>query len=143
MKLNGLIDTQTEIVKQTASIIPFLVKTAVVCGIGYYVYYRFTTRFISLKENSKFPTGNVTLAQAKSRADSIKGSIGWVSNDFNNVADNLQGLNYNGFIRVYNAFGQQTGTLLGGDLNLIEWIQNQFTQYQVEQLSSLLNGAFF
>jgi hypothetical protein len=143
MKLNGLIDTQTEIVKQTASIIPFLVKTAVVCGIGYYVYYRFTNRFVSLKENSKFPTGNVTLAQAKSRADSIKGSISWTGNDFNNVADNLQGLNYNGFIRVYNAFGQQTGTLLGGDLNLIEWIQNQFTKYEVEQLSSLLNGAFF
>lgn len=136
-------DTKTEIVKQTASIIPFLVKTAVVCGIGYYVYYRFTNRFISLKENTKLQNSNVTLAQAKSRADSIKSSISWTGNDFNNVADNLQGLNYNGFIRVYNAFGEQTGTLLGGDLNLIEWIQNQFTPYEVEQLSSLLNGAFF
>jgi len=83
------------------------------------------------------------LAQAKAKADSIAGSITWTGNSFNNVADNLSGLNYNDFIRVYNAFGQQTGTLLGGDLNLIEWIQNQFSEYEVEQLSSLLNGAFF
>ena len=143
IKLNGVLDAQTEIVRQTASIIPFLVKTAVICGIGYYAYKKYTNRFVSLKEISKYPDARISLAQAKSKADSIAGSITWTGNSFNNVADNLSGLNYNDFIRVYNAFGQQTGTLLGGDLNLIEWIQNKFSEYEVEQLSSLLNGAFF
>lgn len=133
----------SEIIKNTASVIPFLIKTAVVCGIGYYIYYRYTNRFVGLKENSKYPTANVTTAQAKSRADAIYGSITLFGNDFTSVSNNLAGLNYNGFVRVYNAFGHQTGTLLGGDLNLVEWIKNQFTEYEVSQLSTLLNGAFF
>lgn len=141
--LKGFGTTQSEIVKQTASIIPFLVKTAVVCGIGYYAYKKFTNRFIKLKENGKFPVSNVTDSQAKTRADAIASSIGWFTNSFDGVADSLQGLNYNGFVRVYNAFGHQTGTLFGGDLNLIEWIKNQFDDYEIAQLSSLQNGVFF
>ena len=137
------LDPRTTIVKETASVIPFLIKTVVVCGIAYYVYNRFTNRFIKLKENSNYPAANVTEAQAKTRADAIAGSIGWFTNSFDAVADNLAGLNYNGFVRVYNAFGQQTGTLFGGDLNLVEWIKNQFSEDEISQLSSLQNGVFF
>lgn len=137
------IDPRITVVKETASVIPFLIKTIVIGGIAWYVYDRFTNRFIKLKENPNYPASNITDAQAKGRADAIAGSIGWFSNSFDTVADNLAGLNYNGFIKVYNAFGHQTGTLLGGDLNLIEWIRNQFTDYEVQQLSSLQNGAFF
>ena len=134
---------QTEFVKQTATVIPFLIKTVVIVGIGWYAYNKWTNRFVKLKENSSYAPANVTEAQAKAKADAIASSIGWFSNSFDAVADNLAGLNYNGFIRVYNAFGHQTGTLFGGDLNLIEWIKNQFNEYEVAQLSSLQNGAFF
>lgn len=136
---------RSEIVKQTTSVIPFLIKTVVILGVGYYLYNRYTNRFVALKEKTFNPPApaNVTLDQAKTRADAIASSIGWFSNDFNAVADALAGLNYNGFVRVYNAFGHQTGTLFGGDLNLIEWIKNQFSTYEVQQLSSLQNGIFF
>lgn len=139
-KLNG---TQEEIIRSTASVIPFLIKTAVVLAIAGFVYYKFKTRFIKFDENKNYAPANVTLEQAQSKADAIGSSIGWISNDFNAVADQLAGLNYNGFVRVYNAFGHQKGTLLGGDLNLIEWIKNQFSTYEVAQLSSLQNGVFF
>lgn len=144
-KLTGIedLDPRATVVKQTASVIPFLIKTAVICGIGYYVYYRFTNRFVKLRENSNYPVANVTIAQAKTRADAIAGSIGWFSNSFDAVADSLAGLNYNGFIRVYNEFGEHSGTLFAGDLNLIEWIKNQFTEDEILQLSSLQNGVFF
>lgn len=135
--------SNSEVAKQTASVIPFVIKTAIVCGIAWYAYHRFTNRFVKLKEKSNYPTSNVTDAQAKSRADAISGSIDWFSNSFDTVADSLAGLNYNGFVKVYNAFGHQTGTLLGGDLNLVEWIRNQFTDYEIAQLSALQNGAFF
>ena len=141
--LKGALEAQTEIVKQTASIIPFLVKTVVVCGIGWYAYHKFINRFISLKEKSNYPDSNVTDAEAKTRADAIYGSIGWFSNSFDAVANNLTGLNYNGFIRVYNAFGEHYGTLLGGNLNLIEWLKNQFSDNELAQLSALQNGVFF
>ena len=132
-----------KVVEQASTAIPFLIKTFTLLGIGIWAYKTYTNRFVQLKENSSYAPANVSLAQAKGKADSIGKSIGLVSNDFDNVSKQLAGLNYNGFIRVYNAFGQQRGTLFGGELNLIEWIQNQFTSYQVQQLSFLLGGAFF
>jgi hypothetical protein len=132
-----------KVVEQTASVIPFLIKFAVITGAAYWAYSAYTNRFVKLKENSGYANATVSQAVAKGRADSIIGSIGLFSNDFENVSKQLAGLNYNGFIRVYNAFGHQKGTLLAGDLNLIEWIQNQYTPYQIQQLSFLLGGAFF
>jgi hypothetical protein len=131
-----------EVISQTASVIPFLVKLGAIIAVTVVGYKMWTNRFVSLKENSSYPASNISLAEAKTRADSIIGSIGWVSNDFNAVSKQLSGLNYNGFIRVYNAFGHQRGTLLAGELNLVEWIKNQFTDYQIQQLSFLLGGAF-
>ena len=137
------LDPRVKVIEQTASVIPFLIKTIVICGIGYYVYYKFTNRFVKMKENSKYPVANLTMAQAKARAESIYGSITLFGNDFQNVATQLNQVNYNGFVRIYNAFGEHTGTLLGGDLDLIEWIHNQFTDYEIEQISFLTSGAFF
>lgn len=132
-----------KVVEQASTAIPFLIKTTFIAGGIYFIYKAYTNRFVSLKENSSYASSNVSKAQAKGRADSIYGSIGLVSNDFDNVSKQLAGLNYNGFVRVYNEFGQKKGTILGGDLNLVEWIQNQFNSYQVQQLSFLLGGAFF
>ncbi len=132
-----------KVVEKSAEAIPFLIKLFAVCGLTYFVYTKYTDRFVKKKENSSKPPSNISYAQAKSRADAIYGSIGIISNDFDNVARQLSQLNYNGFIRVYNAFGHKKGTLLGGDLNLEEWCHNQFSSYQVQQLSFLLGGEFF
>ena len=137
------LDPRVKVIEQTASVIPFLIKTIVICGIGYYVYYKFTNRFVKMKENSKYPVSNITMAQAKAKAESIYGSITLFGNDYQNVAKQLNEVNYNGFVRIYNAFGEHTGTLLGGDLDLIEWVHNQFTDYEIEQLRFLIGGEFF
>lgn len=131
------------VVQQSATALPFLIKLGAILTVAVVGYKMYTNRFKALKENNSYAPANVSYAQAKGRADSIYGSIGLMSNDFDNVSKQLSGLNYNGFIRVYNEFGQHRGTLLGGDLNLIEWIENQFTSYQKQQLSFLLGGAFF
>lgn len=130
-------------IEQASTALPFLIKLGALIAVGVVGYKLYTNRFKSLKENNSYAPANVSYAQAKGKADSIYGSIALFSNDFDNVSKQLSGLNYNGFIRVYNEFGQKKGTLLGGDLNLIEWIENQFTSYQKQQLSFLLGGAFF
>lgn len=141
-------DPREELVRQTASVIPFLIKTVVVVGIGWYIVNRYQNRFVKLKENSSYPPANVTQAQAKSRADAIiSAKTLFVEFEFGDqyqaTANALAGLNYNGFVRVYNEFGHQTGVLFSGDLNLIEYILDQFNAYEVANLSSLQNGAFF
>lgn len=132
-----------KVVEKSAEAIPFLIKSIFVLTVGYFGYRAYTNRFTKKKENSTYAPSNVSYAQAKSRADAIYGSISTFSNDFDTVAKNIAGLNYNGFIRVYNAFKQKRGTLFGGDLNLEEWCSNQFSSYQMQQLSFLLGGAFF
>ena len=133
------------LVQQGATALPFLIKLVAVTTVVVVVYKTWTNRFVSLKESNNEPPSNISLAQAKIRADSIASSIGYISNDFTNVSKQLTGLNYNGFVRVYNAFGHHRGTLLGGELNLIEWLQNQFgnDSFKIKQLSFLLNGKFF
>lgn len=139
-KLNG---TTTTVIEQTASVIPWLIKFAVVGTVGYLIYRAYTKRFESLKENKNYPASNISDAQAETRADAIYASIGWFSNDFDNVKQQFVGLNYNAIIKVYNAFGKQTGTLLGGELNLFEWCRNQFNSEEIAQLRFLTGGAFF
>ncbi|SDZ90854.1 hypothetical protein SAMN05443667_101251 [Flavobacterium gillisiae] len=132
-----------KVVEKSAEAIPFLIKLFTVLGVAYYAYSKYTNRFVKRKENSAYSAANLSYAQAKSRADAIYGSISTFSNDFENVSRQIAGLNYNGFVRVFNAFEHKKGTLFGGDLNLEEWCYNQFTNYQMQQLSFLLGGAFF
>lgn len=145
-KLGIPVDTNSILIEKSAEAIPYVLRTLgfilIVAG-GYWGYKKYTNRFIKRKEKSIYPDANVSFAQAQARANAIYSSIGLFSNDFANVSRQISGLNYNGYIRVYNAFGQKTGTLLGGDLDLEQWCANQFTPYEVQQLSFLLGGEFF
>lgn len=139
------IETTANIVEET---IPFLIKGIFIIGIGLYAFGRFKNRFVSLKEKSNYPKANVTDAQAKGRADAIIEAKSLFAEfefgaQYNATADALAGLNYNGFVKVYNAFGHQTGVLFSGDLNLIEYIYDQFSPNEIVYLSALQNGAFF
>lgn len=136
----------TEVTKQLASVIPFVIKTGIVLGLGYLIVRKYTNRFQKLPLNPKFPPANITDSQAETRANAIASSLAffdWGGDEFAITSQNLAGLNYNGFVKVYNAFGKQKGHLFAGDLTLIEWINDQFTPYEVSQLSLLLGGAFF
>lgn len=135
-------ETQAEVVKQTASVIPFVLKTLFIVGVGYVAYRVWSDRFISLKEISRYGASNITDSQAQTRADAIYASIGWVSNDFDNVKLQLAGLNYNAVVKVYNAFGERRGTLLAGNLTLFEWLKNQFSSAQMAELRFLIPGFF-
>lgn len=137
------IDPRVTIIKETASVIPFIIKTGIVCGLLYFVYDSYTDRFIKKKEVNNYPLANISLSQAQSIADNIYASIGIFSNDFDTVRDSLSGLNYNALVRLYNAFGHKTGTFLSGDLDFLEWLKNQFNDEQIEELEFITNGVLF
>ncbi|MBC7748123.1 MAG: hypothetical protein H7Z76_06030 [Methylotenera sp.] len=132
------------VVQKTADAIPFLIKLSAVIAVVVVGYRMYTNRFIKIREINSYGAANVSFAQAIAKADSIAKSKGVFTTDFDNVATQIAQLNYNGFVRVYNAFGNRTGTYITGtDLNLIEWFYNQFNDHEVSQLSLLLGGAFF
>jgi len=144
--------TQAKAVQTTANVIentiPYIIKGIFVIGIALYAIGKFKNRFVNLKEKSNYPTANVTDAQAKAKANSIISSKSFFDefdfgDQYNATADALAGLNYNGFVKVYNAFGHQKGHLFGGDLNLIEFIHDQFSEVEIQYLSALQNGVFF
>jgi hypothetical protein len=134
---------QAELVKQTASVLPFLIKTTVLLLIGWYLWGKWSNRFVKWPEKSNYPAANITINEAESKADSIEQAKEWfVGADFDAVSDALSGLNYNGFVRLYNAFGKRSFAI-DADYNLIEWIHAYFSQEEINQLSILQNGVFF
>lgn len=134
---------QTEIIKQTASFIPWLLKFGFIIGTLWFVWYKYNNRFQQLKYNSSYPKSNITDTDAETRASTIYNSISLFDNSFEAVKDAIAGLNYNGFVKLYNAFGHHTGTIFGGELDLIGWCKNQFSDDQILKLKFLLGGQFF
>ncbi|WP_445718009.1 hypothetical protein [Flavobacterium sp.] len=136
-------DNQKAVVQATASVIPFLIKTIVIVGGGLYLYYRFTNRFISLKENPNYPVSNITNNQAQTKAESIYNAMLGFGNGFEIVKTNIAGLNYNAFIKVYNAFGNRQGSIPFSDkMNMVEWFTDQFDESELNQLRFLVPNMF-
>lgn len=136
-------ETQSELIKNTASVVPFLIKTAVFLGLGYFVYTKITNRFVSVSENKNYPTANITQAQATMKAESIYNAMTGFGASLQIVSSNIAGLNYNGFVRLYNAFGKRQGSIpFSEKMTLIEWFTDQFDDQELAQLRFLVPNAF-
>lgn len=137
------VSTAAEVVKNTTSVIPFLIKTGVYLGLGYLAYTIFINKFRAINENKNYPPANVTLGQAQTRAEAIYTAMRGIGADFESVATNLQGLNYNGWVRVYNAFGKRKGANpLSNPLDLVGWINDQFSNQEINLLRTLVGSVF-
>lgn len=136
-------ENQKAVVQATASVIPFVVKTVIIVGGAMYLYYRFTNRFVSLKENPNYPVSNITNNQAQTKAESIYNAMLGLGNGFEIVKTNIAGLNYNAFIKVYNAFGHRQGSIPFSDkMNMVEWFSDQFDADELTQLRFLVPNMF-
>ena len=136
-------ENQKAVVQATASVIPFLIKTLVVLGIGGFIYYRYTKRFVSLVENKNFASSTITNNQAQTKAETIYNAMKGFGNGFEIVKTNIAGLNYNGFIKVYNAFGNRQGSIPFSDkMNLSEWLSDQFNGEELNELRFLVPNMF-
>lgn len=118
-----------------------IIKVGIFSLGGYLVYRKFFPAFNKMVENPNFRPSNVTQQGAEARAENLfRAMVGFGSN-FDKVAANLRGLNYNGFARVYNAFGERRGMDVKKQ-NLIEWLYDQFSASEIKELKFITNNAF-
>lgn len=136
-------ENQKAVIQATAQVIPFIIKTLFVLGVGYFVYSKYSNRFEKLSENNNYPNANITNSQASTKAETIYGAMKGVGNGFQIVATNISGLNYNGWIKLYNAFGNRQGVIpFSSKMNLVEWFADQFSEEELAQLRFLVPNVF-
>ncbi|ALM50311.1 hypothetical protein AMR72_16320 [Flavobacterium psychrophilum] len=136
-------ETTRKLADTSISLIPFIVKTTIIVG-GIYVAYRlYTDRFIKMGVNTSYPGANITDGQASARANAMYEAMKGIGANKDVVAMNLQGLNYNGWVKVYNAFGNRTGVIpFSKEMNLAEWLNDQFSGTDLLELKLILPGVF-
>jgi hypothetical protein len=117
-----------------------ILKISLFCLGGYLVYRKITNAFRSRKENGNYRPANISEAMAKVRAENLFKAMFGASHDFNAMLKNLSGLNYNGYTRVFNAFGERRGADLKKQ-NLTQWIYDQCNATELAQLKFATNNA--
>lgn len=118
-------------------------KILIVGGLVYYGYKKISNKFTPRQEVSTYPIANITLHQAQDRANALyQAMVGYGSN-LVQVAQNLQGLNYNSMTRVYNAFGRRQGVVpFSKEMDLTEWLIDEFNDADLTYLRGLVGGWF-
>ena len=129
----------TKAVEILTPALQFGVKLIFVSLAGYLIVNAIKNRFVKWDLRRDLDPANINDEQAAIKADAIYKAYGYFNDDFNAVANALSSplLNHNGFVKLYNAYGHRN------DLNLIEGIKDHFSEYEVRQLASYTNGAFF
>lgn len=128
-----------------ASVVPwgFIIKTAVVVGGIYYAINSFKKSFSALNEVTSYGPANISHGQAKSKADILHVAMKGFGNGYATVKNTISGINYNGWVRLYNAFGNRPDSIPGtDDMNLVEWMQSEFSEDQLDELRVLINNVF-
>lgn len=121
----------------------WLFKVGIGCVIVYNVAGSFKKRFQSLSEVSGYQTANISIGAAKVKADIIHQAMRGFGNGFTVVRENIAGLNYNGWVRLYNAFGNRPDNIpLSEDKTLSEWFQSEFSNNELSELRVLIPGVF-
>lgn len=119
----------------------FVFKILFVLGMGTIAYYKIFKGFEKVTEDKRYTPSNVSKTQAKARAEAIYTALLGFGANYNAVENNLTGLNHNGFIRVYNEFGERRGSTFS-KMNLVEWLQDQFSEEKITKLRFLIKGFF-
>ena len=89
--------------------IGFILLGMAVISIGgtafYYLYWK--NRFKNAKYNSDMPDSNVSPAEARAKADALYQAMKGIGTNEKAIKKALAGVNYNGYIAIYNAFGKR------------------------------------
>lgn len=118
-----------------------LLKIGLIGGIGIFAYYKIFKGFKKIQEDKGHEPSNISILQAKARAEAIYTAMLGFGANYATVETNLTGLNHNGFIRLYNEFGERRSTTLT-KMNLVEWLQDQFKEESISKLRFLIQGFF-
>jgi hypothetical protein len=126
---------------QKTQLITTVVKFGLFLGIIGFAYYKIANIFTKMKSDSRYRPSNINASEAKNRADALYTAMYGFGANFETVSQNLTGLNHNAYIEVYNAFGKKRAANFK-DLNLTEWITDQFSGDDLSKLRFIINGFF-
>lgn len=122
-----------------------VVVIASVGGLFYYNYF-YKNRFKKISYDPKAPLSNISSDVARIKADTIYKAMLGIGNGFSMVKMTLSGVNRNGFIAIYNAFGKRKPadklSLWGNSshIDLIAWFNNQFSKNELRELRFLVSA---
>jgi hypothetical protein len=120
----------------------FLVlKTVLLGGVALFAYNKIIKGFSRLPQDARYKPSNINATQAKARVEAIYTALVGFGANYATVEKNLTGLNHNGFIMVYNEFGERRSAT-GSKMNLVEWLQDQFKEADISKLRFLIQGFF-
>lgn len=115
----------------------------VVGGLIYFGFKKAMNNFTPRDEVPAYPIANITLHQAQDRATALYQAMVGPGNNLIQVAQNLQGLNYNAWVRVYNAFGRKQGAVpFSKEMDLTEWLIDEFSTADLTYLRGIIGGVF-
>ena len=114
-----------------------------------YVGYQYLKKDVppKLDQNPKFPKSDLSQAQAMAIADRLYAAMAQVGTDEAEIFDALNGLTYNDFVKVYDAFGKRQYSLTWGNVgdpltsskhHLITWLTNELNADEIKQLEKII-----
>ncbi|PWA09515.1 hypothetical protein [Flavobacterium laiguense] len=118
-----------------------LLKIGLIGGLCFFAYYKIFMGFKKREEDNRYKPSKISTLEAKARAEAIYTAMMGFGANYATVEKNLTGLNYNGFIRLYNAFGERRSSTLS-KMDLVEWLQDQFKEEDISKLRFLIQGFF-
>ncbi|MFV8374015.1 hypothetical protein ACNQGC_01695 [Flavobacterium sp. GSP11] len=118
-----------------------VLKIALIGGILTLAYFKIFKGFQQIQDDKRYKPSNINVTQAKARSEAIYTALLGFGANYNTVENNLTGLNHNGFIKVYNEFGERRSSTLV-KMNLVEWLQDQFNETEIAKLRFLIKGFF-
>lgn len=117
-----------------------LLKLTLLATAGYLVYRKIAGAFVKQSEDKRYLPANLSVSSASIRANNLYKAMYGFASDFDKVVQNLQGVNHNGYIRIYNEFGARPGADFK-KLTLTQWLYDQFNDTQIAQLKFITNNA--
>lgn len=125
--------------------IGFILFGTAVLGVAGYAFYAlyWKNRFKKMKYNPKAAKSNVSPASAIAKANALYAAMRGAGTNEKEIYKALTGVNYNGFVAIYNAFGKREGALnfsLGnrGDEDLLSFLQGDLGEKELATLRNLM-----
>lgn len=125
--------------------------TVVVVGcMAYYgLYYKH--RFKKMKFDPASAPSSISQIEAQNRADNLYRALKGVGTDNEAVIQNFKGVNKNGFIAIYNAFGKREPASIAEKfgfsflyykdfLNLVQYLKNDLRAKQLTQIRQMVGN---
>lgn len=112
----------------------------------YNLYWKNRFRKMDYDPNQKPAT--ISAGLAKSKADMIYRALHGIGANYNTVYNALRGMGHNNYVAIYNAFGKRTPATsfsMGNknDMDLSQWLQDQFSGDKLAALRAQVGSAFF